>query len=258
MAKRFTDTERWKKPFIRSLQAPYKLLWFYICDDCDHAGIWQVDLDVAQIRIGEQFNVKDALAAFGDKVISFDNGTKWFIPSFIEFQYGELKDNNRVHDSVIKILKKYNLIDNKNKTLSSPLQGDKDKDKDKDKYKDKDKESAIKISFDIFWDLYDKKVGEKQKLIKKWDSLKYEEQELAIKHIPNYKVAQPDKKYRKDPQTYLNNKSWNDEVISSSGILKPQREAVKVDNREYWQIHYGHLGKTKEEIMEMVANGELE
>ena len=120
MAKRFTDTERWKKPFIRSLQAPYKLLWFYICDDCDHAGIWQVDLEVAQIRIGEGFNIKDALSSFGDKVISFDNGTKWFIPSFVEFQYGDLKDNNRVHDSVNKILKKYNLINKENKNQISP------------------------------------------------------------------------------------------------------------------------------------------
>ena len=32
----------------------------------------------------------------------------------------------------------------------------------------------------------------------------------------------------------------------------------KKDNREYWEIHYGHLGKTKEEIMEMVANGQLD
>jgi len=26
MPKRFTDTEKWKKPFIRGLQGPYKLL----------------------------------------------------------------------------------------------------------------------------------------------------------------------------------------------------------------------------------------
>jgi hypothetical protein len=41
-------------------------------------------------------------------------------------------------------------------------------------------------------------------------------------------------------------------------VVKPKREPIKVDNREYWEIHHGHLGKTKEEIMEMVANGELE
>ena len=119
-------------------------------------------------------------------------------------------------------------------------------------------DKTINISFDVFWDLYDKKVGDKQKLIKKWDSLKNEERELAIKHIPNYKISQPDKKFRKDPQTYINNKSWNDEIITYSVGLKQQRVIKPPDNREYWEIHYGHLGKTKEEIMEMVANGQLD
>jgi len=50
MAKRFTDTDKWKKTFIRTMKAPYKLLWLYILDECDHAGIWQVDFDVDEIK----------------------------------------------------------------------------------------------------------------------------------------------------------------------------------------------------------------
>lgn len=124
--------------------------------------------------------------------------------------------------------------------------------------KEKDKDNGLNINFDFFWDLYDKKVGDKQKLVKKWGNLKDEERELVIKHIPNYKIAQPDKKFRKDPETYLNNKSWNDEIVYSSGAVKTQQAVAKIDNREYWEIHYGHLGKKKEEIMEMIGNGELE
>ncbi len=142
MAKRLTDTDKWKKPFIRTMKAPYKLLWLYILDECDHAGIWNVEIDIAGNRIGEKLNLETALKSFEGKIISFDNDTKWFVFDFIEFQYGELKINNRVHESVIKILEKYN-IDYKIKPLISPLQGakDKDKDKDKDKAKDKDKDS---------------------------------------------------------------------------------------------------------------------
>jgi len=106
MPKRFTDTDKWKKPFIRSLEGPYKLLWLYITDDCDHAGIWQVDFDVAQIRIGETVDEKKALEMFGDRVEVFNEGTKWFIKDFIAFQYGELNEKNRLHLSVINILKK--------------------------------------------------------------------------------------------------------------------------------------------------------
>jgi hypothetical protein len=151
MAKRFTDTDKWKKPFIKSIPAAYKLLWFYITDDCDHAGIWHTDFDVALIRTGVEITEKEAIKIYGDKIVVFDNGMKWFIPSFIEFQYGELKENNRAHESVINILKRYKLI--KNKGLTTPLQGCKDKDKDMDMDKDMDKEeTAEEISFSKFND----------------------------------------------------------------------------------------------------------
>ena len=132
MAKRFTDSEKWKKPFIKKLPMQYKLLWFYLLDDCNHAGVWQVDLEIASLRIGYKLNLKDSITALNDKIKVFDNGEKWFIKDFIEFQYGELNEKNRAHKSVISVLTKYNLL-SLNKPLISPLQGAKDKDKDKDK-----------------------------------------------------------------------------------------------------------------------------
>jgi len=140
MAKRFTDTEKWKKPFIRGLQGAYKLLWLYICDDCDHAGIWQVDIEVAQIRIGEKIDSKEAVKSFDEKIIIFDKGNKWFIPSFLEFQYPSgLNPDNRAHNSVIILLEKYNLRISNNKPLISPSEGSMDmvmvKDMDKDMVK---------------------------------------------------------------------------------------------------------------------------
>lgn len=139
MAKRFTDTEKWKKPFIRSMKAPYKLLWLYILDECDHAGIWQVDIEVAQIKIGEKLNLETAKEYFKGRILELDFGDKWFIYDFIDFQYGMLNEQNRAHNSVINILKKHS-IDFKNKPLISPLQGAKDKDMDKDKVKELDKD----------------------------------------------------------------------------------------------------------------------
>ena len=149
MAKRFTDTEKWKKPFIRGLQGAYKLLWLYICDDCDHAGVLQVDIDVAQIRIGEKIDLKEAIKSFDEKIIIFDKGNKWFIPSFIEFQYPSgLNPDNRAHNSIIILLEKYKLLDKQNKPLTRSLQGRKDKDKDMDMDMDMDKGTKkIKISF---------------------------------------------------------------------------------------------------------------
>lgn len=72
--------------------------------------------------------------------------------------------------------------------------------------------------FDEFWNDYEKKVGDKEKIRKKYDKLP-DRVKLAIKeHIPKYKAAQPEKQFRKNPETYLNNKSWNDEIIAKVQI----------------------------------------
>jgi len=124
-----TDTDKWKKRFLRELKPQHKLLWFYILDDCNHAGIWEVDLEVASIRVGFELSHDSLPSSFGEKVISFDNGDKWFIPDFINFQYGELNPNSNVHKSVIQLLERYNLEGYVKglQTLSNTVQ-DKDKD----------------------------------------------------------------------------------------------------------------------------------
>ncbi len=159
MAKRFTDTDKYKKPFIRGLQGAYKLLWDYIYHDCNHAGIWIVDFEVAQIYVGSDMpiNKKDAFKYFNEnetKILEINNGSKWFIIPFIDFQYGNLSENNRAHLSVIRILNKYKLLKD-NKPITRPLHRAKDKDKDKSMDKDKDKR-VVKIPFTskIFYDTW--------------------------------------------------------------------------------------------------------
>lgn len=240
MAKRFSDSEKWKNSFLRGLKAPYKLLWLYLLDECDHAGIWQVDFQVAQLKIGEKLKVDEALKSFGDRIRVLDGGERWFVVPFIEFQYGPLNQKNRVHQSVIGILERYNLIDKnlKIKDLISPLQGVKEKDKDKDKDKDKEKEmiESEKIaypSFEDFWNLYDKKV-DREACERKWLKIPQRDREIMMNHIPGYKREQPDKQYRKNPETYLNNRSWQNEIIKTEPHGRPKETIgpdAKIDNR---------------------------
>lgn len=67
-------------------------------------------------------------------------------------------------------------------------------------------------AFETFWNLYDKKVG-KEKCQKLWIKLSDKDKMECLDYIPLYKQAQPDKKFRKNPETFLRNKSWNDELI---------------------------------------------
>jgi len=82
----------------------------------------------------------------------------------------------------------------------------------------------INISFDLFWDMYGKKRGDKEKLIAKWGNLSDKERADIIAYIPKYILSQPDNKFRKDPQTFLNNKSWHDELIGFESIPNPKKD----------------------------------
>lgn len=76
-------------------------------------------------------------------------------------------------------------------------------------------ESDLELSptFLEVWELYEKKKGPLEKLKKKWLSLSQKDREKIMLYIPEYKIEQPDPKFRKNFQTFLNNKSWNDEII---------------------------------------------
>jgi hypothetical protein len=93
----------------------------------------------------------------------------------------------------------------------------------------------INIDFDWFWNEYDKKIGEKQKLKKKWIKLTDEERQNAMNYLDLYKQSVPDKQFRKNPETFLNNKSWNDEIINrnnttSNKLSYAEREAIALRN----------------------------
>lgn len=143
MAKRFTDTNIWDKAWFRKLPPRLKETWRYLCDKCDHAGIWEIDIEALVFNVGESVTMEEIQSYFGDRVKPLDD-EKIFLPSFIPFQYKcdpeNLNPENKVHKSVIRILEKYGVC----KPLASPLKGVKDKDKDKDKELDKDKESEKK------------------------------------------------------------------------------------------------------------------
>lgn len=87
-----------------------------------------------------------------------------------------------------------------------------------------------KSEFDLFWELYDKKVGDKGKIASKYNKLSMEDKQAIHLHVPKYIQSQPDKKYRKNPETYLNNKSWLDEIILPNSQSKKNTKGTINDN----------------------------
>lgn len=84
-----------------------------------------------------------------------------------------------------------------------------------------------KIAFNEFWDAYDKKVGCKTKIAKKWNELSLKVQNLIMDYLPRYKDANPEKKFRKNPESFLNNTTWEDEIINNGTEPKKDLSVIK-------------------------------
>ena len=101
------------------------------------------------------------------------------------------------------------------------------------------KEVKDEYTFERAWDLYDKKVGCKAKLEKKWNSMSKKDRMAALAYIPAYVIATADKQFRKNFQTFLNQRAWEDEIIGAT----PPPAAVNENPSEISQL----IAKTKVE-----------
>lgn len=110
MTKRFVDTELWQKEWFQTLSIKHKILLKYIFENCDCAGIWNMNFRLASFIIGEKVTLDD---------IKYINSTKKqfeiidnnniFVIDFIKFQYGVLSYSCKPHLPVIKLLKKHGI-----------------------------------------------------------------------------------------------------------------------------------------------------
>lgn len=82
-------------------------------------------------------------------------------------------------------------------------------------------------TFEAFWNLYDKKVG-REKAKKLWEKLSKKEKRDCMEYTPAYVASTSEKCFRKNPETFLRNKSWNDEII----IRNEHRQLTAADLAE--------------------------
>jgi hypothetical protein len=67
-------------------------------------------------------------------------------------------------------------------------------------------------AFEKFWNSYNKKIA-RGKCENKWDTLPQADKDDIFKVLSAYVTSTPDKQYRKNPLTYLNNDGWKDEIL---------------------------------------------
>ena len=164
MAQRFTDSNKWLDNWFSNLSNDYKIVWLYLLDTCDNAGIFQINLRLLNFNCSTNITEKELLETFKGRITKFDTD-KCIINKFCIFQYGTdfLNSKNKAVVSAIKKLIINGLLniddkgiytpvivfDNTIDTLSIPYQESIDTPKDKEQVKLKDKIQEINQEEDM-------------------------------------------------------------------------------------------------------------
>ena len=121
MAKRFTDTDKWKDEWYTDLPNDYKIIWQYLLDTCDNAGIYKRNIKLLNIMCNTNVSDTDILNAFKLRVTPISD-EKWIINKFCVFQYGAdfLESKNKAVISVVNKLIENNLYQSSTNTLLIP------------------------------------------------------------------------------------------------------------------------------------------
>ena len=189
----------------------YGLFWAIIEDLYNNANALPLDYESIAYDLRVSENVIDSIINDFDLFV-FDVDT-----------FGSLSVQKRLderNDKSVKARESANKRWKNANALQTQYDSNAIKERKGKEIKERKEIKEINISFDIFWDLYDKKNGDKAKLIVKWNNFTDLERKEIIEYIPKYKLSQPDKKFRKDPQTFFNNNSWNDELIGLQPEVK--------------------------------------
>jgi len=78
--------------------------------------------------------------------------------------------------------------------------------------------SSASNSFDTFYKQYGKGKG-KEKAFILWGKLTRAERQLVMDYLPAYILSTPDITYRKNPDNFLRNRTWEEEITTGTTVL---------------------------------------
>jgi len=246
----------WQDKFVLKLTPEQKYFYLYLMTNSKtkQCGVYELPKNVISFETGYNFETIDKLLQYfirEGKILYSEQTEEIIILNWIKYNpvtninilkcvITELKEVKNA-----EFVKKFNKMLISSGYLSEHLQEDykglirgldtpcKKETKTESQSESKEKtesQSEKEIEFEKFWNLYNKKVGSKESVFKKFSKLSDTEIDTIFETLPKYIESTPDKQYRKNPETYINQKSWNDEIIiktNNNGTHKPQRNTLQ-------------------------------
>jgi hypothetical protein len=235
----------WRDEFVESLTPEQKFFYLYLLtnDRTTQCGIYEIT--VKQMCYDTGYN-EDTIK----KLIDFFIGTEKLKYSQFSKEMA-LKNWVKYNDSnspKVKSCIDKELLKVKDKVLIQyiySIDTQTQEEEEEEEEKEKKQEQEINIDFDFFWIDYDKKVGDKEKLRRKWANLSDAAREKIMDFIPKYKKAVPDKQFRKNPETFFNNKTWNDELVKRTTTKTTTAEQSGISDLEDLKQKFNNRYGTK-------------
>lgn len=83
----------------------------------------------------------------------------------------------------------------------------------------------VELTFEEFWNAYGKKEGSKKNAFNSWKTLSKNDRQAAFDTITAYKIARPDRQFRKNPEGYLRHRIWENDFSTSPKESDPATKA---------------------------------
>lgn len=126
MSSRLTDGDKWKDIWFSNLSPYAKLLFIFLCENCNNAGIYEVNKKFLLFYLGiSEEQLSEAIKEIQKSYVKSHDGKRIWLKNFLKYQKKlPLNPNNNNHKQIIMILTE-NLLDaNKfkgNKEMQSVL-----------------------------------------------------------------------------------------------------------------------------------------
>jgi len=211
----------------------------------EEAGYLERDYDSIAFELRNEYaRIKSVIEDF--ELFSFDDDRFWS-ESCLERLKKRMELSETVRQNVNKRWDKY-------KGNTPVIRSNESGNTIKERKGKENKEKETKYHFDDFWNLYDKKRG-KHKCESKFNRLSETDKKNIFDHVPGYKLETPDLKYRKNPETYLNSRLWEDDTPQKKVDRNEGRPTTPVwewtpQERAKYGVTYSDFEKTEEEMQD--------
>ena len=112
MSNRLTDSDKWKDIWFSNLSPHSKLLFIFLCENCNNAGIYEVNKKFMLFYLGiNDEELKNSITEITKTYIKSNDGKRIWIKNYLKYQSKlPLNENNNNHKQILIILKE-NLLD---------------------------------------------------------------------------------------------------------------------------------------------------